>query len=48
MSTLPPVTSFDELRALIAELPGGDEAATSACRDREAQLTKPPGAVGRP
>ncbi len=47
MSTLPPVTSFDELRALIADLPRGDDGATSACRDREAQLTKPPGALGR-
>jgi nicotinate-nucleotide--dimethylbenzimidazole phosphoribosyltransferase len=35
------------LRALIAALPDGDEAAAEAAAAREAQLTKPAGALGR-
>ncbi|MGH6946066.1 MAG: nicotinate-nucleotide--dimethylbenzimidazole phosphoribosyltransferase [Kiloniellales bacterium] len=39
--------SFAEIRALIAALPDGDEAAAAAAGARQAQLTKPPGSLGR-
>ncbi len=42
-----PVASLDEIRALIAHLPGPDLDAGSAAAAREAQLTKPAGALGR-
>lgn len=42
-----PVASFAEIRALLAELPGPDAKAAAAAAAREAQLTKPPGALGR-
>jgi nicotinate-nucleotide--dimethylbenzimidazole phosphoribosyltransferase len=42
-----PVASFAEIRALFKELPGPDLAAATACVDREAELTKPRGALGR-
>jgi nicotinate-nucleotide--dimethylbenzimidazole phosphoribosyltransferase len=38
---------FDDIRALIAELPAADETAVAAIRDRDRQLTKPPGSLGR-
>ncbi len=38
---------FDDIRALIKQMPGPDEDAARAARDRDAQLTKPPGALGR-
>ncbi len=38
---------FDDIRALLLEMPGPDEAATAAAREREAQLTKPAGSLGR-
>lgn len=38
---------FDAVRALIATMPGPDRAAVDAVRLRDAQLTKPPGALGR-
>lgn len=38
---------FDDIRNLLKQLPGPDLAAASACREREARLTKPPGALGR-
>ena len=34
-------------RALLRDLPGPDEAAAAACRARDAELTKPAGALGR-
>ncbi len=40
------VSSLDEARALLRALPGPDEAAAAA-RDREANLTKPAGSLGR-
>ncbi len=39
--------SFDEMRALFSRLPDPDEAAAAAAAEREGQLTKPPGALGR-
>jgi nicotinate-nucleotide--dimethylbenzimidazole phosphoribosyltransferase len=42
-----PIASLDEIRRLIAELPGPDRAAAEAAAAREGQLTKPPGALGR-
>ncbi|MCK0196189.1 nicotinate-nucleotide--dimethylbenzimidazole phosphoribosyltransferase [Ancylobacter sp. 6x-1] len=38
---------FDDIRNLIAAMPGADEAARQAALDREGQLVKPPGALGR-
>src|SRR5260370_39845854 len=42
-----PAASLDEIRALIAHLPGPDLEAGSAAATRESQLTKPAGALGR-
>lgn len=42
-----PPASLDELRALIEALPAGDEGAAAAAALREAELTKPAGALGR-
>ncbi len=38
---------FDDFRELLANLPGPDEAAVRAVRERDQFLTKPPGALGR-
>jgi nicotinate-nucleotide--dimethylbenzimidazole phosphoribosyltransferase len=38
---------FDDIRALVKQIPGPDEAAAAAARERDGQLTKPPGALGR-
>lgn len=38
---------FDDIRALIARMPGPDTVAAEAARAREGQLTKPAGALGR-
>ena len=38
---------FDAFRALLAQLPPASAAAVAAVRARDAQLTKPPGALGR-
>ena len=38
---------FDDIRALIKTMPKADEAAIGAAREREAQLTKPAGSLGR-
>jgi nicotinate-nucleotide--dimethylbenzimidazole phosphoribosyltransferase len=42
-----PPASLDEVRRLLAELPGPDLEAATATAQREAQLTKPAGALGR-
>ncbi len=39
--------SFQDIRALLDSLPEADAAAQTKAREREAQLTKPPGALGR-
>ena len=38
---------FDDIRALLEKMPKADEAARSAAREREGQLTKPAGSLGR-
>ena len=40
-------TPFDDIRRLIATMPGPDEDAIQAVRARDAQLTKPAGSLGR-
>jgi nicotinate-nucleotide--dimethylbenzimidazole phosphoribosyltransferase len=42
----PPAT-FDEIRRILRELPGPDQSAQTHAVQREVQLTKPPGALGR-
>ncbi len=42
-----PVATLDEMRTLLRELPGPDLEAGTAAAAREAQLTKPAGALGR-
>ena len=39
--------TLDDIRRLLAALPGPDDAAREAARAREPQLTKPPGSLGR-
>ena len=39
--------TMDELRARCLALPAGDAVAAAAVRERQAQLTKPPGSLGR-
>jgi nicotinate-nucleotide--dimethylbenzimidazole phosphoribosyltransferase len=41
------IANIDELRALLHDLPRGDEAAASAIEARQARLTKPLGSLGR-
>jgi nicotinate-nucleotide--dimethylbenzimidazole phosphoribosyltransferase len=38
---------FDDIRGLLAQMPGPDMAAADAARARDAQLTKPAGSLGR-
>lgn len=38
---------FDDFRALLKDLPGPDSRALVDARERDSQLTKPPGALGR-
>jgi nicotinate-nucleotide--dimethylbenzimidazole phosphoribosyltransferase len=45
MTSLPPLTSLDDIRRL--DLPAADPMAADAARARQAQLTKPPGSLGR-
>ena len=47
MSQISSVSSLDDVRRLMAALPGPDQAAAAAAAAREGQLTKPPGALGR-
>ena len=42
-----PIANLDEIRALLAHLPGPDLAAGAAAAARQAQLTKPAGSLGR-
>jgi nicotinate-nucleotide--dimethylbenzimidazole phosphoribosyltransferase len=47
MTNAPTGLPFDDIRRLVSDLPGPDATAVAACRGRESQLTKPPGALGR-
>ena len=47
MPELAALETLDDIRRLLAALPGPDEAAAAAAQAREPQLTKPPGALGR-
>jgi nicotinate-nucleotide--dimethylbenzimidazole phosphoribosyltransferase len=47
MSSPEPRASLEEMRSLLTRLPGPDLEAGSAAATREAQLTKPAGALGR-
>ncbi|QFR31830.1 nicotinate-nucleotide--dimethylbenzimidazole phosphoribosyltransferase [Ancylobacter sp. TS-1] len=38
---------FDDIRNLVAQMPGPDAAARDAAAERQSQLVKPPGALGR-
>ena len=42
-----PFTSISTFRDALAQAPGPDAAATAGAQDRNSQLTKPPGALGR-
>ncbi len=42
-----PDRPFDDIRALLLQMQGPDEDAMAEARERDAQLTKPPGALGR-
>jgi nicotinate-nucleotide--dimethylbenzimidazole phosphoribosyltransferase len=42
-----PLRPFDDIRALLLQMSGPDESAVAAAREREAQLTKPAGSLGR-
>jgi nicotinate-nucleotide--dimethylbenzimidazole phosphoribosyltransferase len=47
LSSALPKSPFQDIRALLKELPGADEQAISLTQAREAQLVKPAGALGR-
>lgn len=47
MTNVPTGMPFDDIRNLVRDMPGPDTDAVAACRAREGQLTKPPGALGR-
>jgi len=47
ISTTIPFASLAELRAACRALPSGDDGAAAAVAARQAQLTKPPGSLGR-
>ena len=38
---------FDDIRKLMRDLPAADPAAAAQCKARDAQLTKPPGSLGK-
>ena len=47
MATIGATANFEEIRSLVSSLPGPDQQAAGQVRDRERELTKPPGALGR-
>jgi nicotinate-nucleotide--dimethylbenzimidazole phosphoribosyltransferase len=47
MPEAPPASPFADIRHLISIMPGPDEAAVAAVRERERNLIKPPGSLGR-
>ncbi len=46
-ASLEPPADFASLRAMLQDLPGPDPLASEAAQARQAQLTKPPGSLGR-
>ncbi len=42
-----PFSTLDEFRTVLAQAPAPDAVATAGAQDRNSQLTKPPGALGR-
>ena len=47
MTNAPSALPFDDIRALLKDMPLPDDNVADQCRQHEAQLTKPPGALGR-
>lgn len=47
MTSAEAIASFDEIRALLNDLPAADGVAAAIARDRQAELTKPAGSLGR-
>ena len=47
MASANPISSFDDLRRRLRQLPAADDAASAAAAARQAELTKPTGALGR-
>lgn len=47
MTPLPAIGSLEDVGKALTALPGPDKTAADAAMDREQQLTKPPGALGR-
>jgi nicotinate-nucleotide--dimethylbenzimidazole phosphoribosyltransferase len=47
MIEITPLSSLDDLKERLRQLPGPDLVAAAAARDRQALLTKPPGSLGR-
>ena len=47
MPSLPMLNSLDDIRALLSTLPGPDKQSLTQAAEREPQLTKPPGSLGR-
>ena len=43
----PPPASFDEIRGILRNMPGPDQAAQTEVVRHQAELTKPPGSLGR-
>jgi nicotinate-nucleotide--dimethylbenzimidazole phosphoribosyltransferase len=41
------IRPFEDIRALLGQMPNADEAARAAAREREGRLTKPAGSLGR-
>ncbi len=47
MTSLPTITTLDDVRELLRDIPGPDLEAAKAAAEREPQLTKPGGSLGR-
>ncbi len=47
MSQIPSISSLNHVRDILAGLPGPDQEALDRAAEREPQLTKPPGSLGR-
>jgi len=47
MLSATPISSLDDLRRRLGQLPAADDAAAAAARERQSALTKPEGALGR-